>query len=142
MKTIILAVIVTILGISLIPSAYARAVVSIGIGGGCCGYYPYYSHNYYGYPSYYGYPTYYTPPPSTVIYAVPPVTYVQPQVVTTAIPTISSFPNTISATQGDSPFVDSRGRTCREFQSSFNGAPVSGTACLQSDGTWRTVDQQ
>ncbi|MGB9153471.1 MAG: hypothetical protein WCD70_10335, partial [Alphaproteobacteria bacterium] len=78
---------------------------------------------YYGYPAYY-----YAPPPATVTYtqpAPPPVTYVVPQV--------------LPASQASPIFVDSKGRTCRNFQSSIDGAPVSGTACLQPDGTWHAV---
>jgi hypothetical protein len=129
---------IALLGVAALPAqAQARVVVGVGLGLGGWGYYPYYS------PYYYGYPAYVAPPP-TVVYEAPPapVTYVQPQVVQTAPVVQPQAAQTAPANQVSptSPtFADSSGRTCRNFQSTIDGAPVSGTACLQSDGTWRTV---
>ena len=36
-------------------------------------------------------------------------------------------------------FIDAYGRTCRNFQTVVNYSRVTGTACLQPDGSWRTV---
>jgi hypothetical protein len=129
MKRFILATFVfALIFFSFVVPAQARgfgaAVLGFDLGVGaalaCCGYYPYYS-------PYYSYPGYYAPPPA-VVYAQPappPVTYVVPQ--------------SLPATQAAPAFVDGQGRTCRKFQSVLDGASVSGTACLQADGTWHTV---
>jgi hypothetical protein len=121
----------SIVGImAVIPAADARVVVGIGLGGyyGSPYYAPYYG---YGYPGYYP-PAYYAAPP-TVVYqqAAPQVTYAQPP---------APYQQGMSASQASQAYTDSQGRTCRQFQSSIDGAPVNGTACLQPDGSWRTVD--
>lgn len=128
MKILALALIAAFLSCTTPTAAQARTHISFGIGlglGGCCGYSPYYS------PYYYGYPTYYAPPPM-IVYAAPPpppVIYVTPP------------PSALPATQSSPTFVDSLGRTCRQFQTYINAAPLSGTACLQEDGTWRIVGE-
>jgi|GEM_PF-3232608 hypothetical protein len=110
--------------------------VALGVGiGACCGYYPYYS------PAYYGYPAYYAPPPATVVYEAPaaPVTYVQPQQQPVYAQQPQPAAQPVAASQASASYTDSSGRTCRNFQSNIDGAPVNGTACLQPDGSWRTV---
>jgi hypothetical protein len=97
---------------ALIPAtAVARVFVGVGFGGG---YYPGY------YPGYYA-PGYYYPP-TPVAYGPPPPVYY-------------AAPPAALANQTSPTFVDGYGRTCRNFQSATN----TGTACLQPDGTWRTV---
>ncbi len=129
MKRVALAVIITFL--SLLPTLPVQArgdgiLLGVGIGGGlaCCGYYPYYS------PYYAGYQPYYAPPP-TVVYTQPSVVYAAPPPVTYIAP-----PQTIAASQ---PAPVGATQSCRQFQTTINGAPVNGTACLQSDGTWHVV---
>lgn len=78
--------------------------------------YPWYPHRYY----------YVAPPP--VVYAAP--TYYAP-------PPVYYPPAAVTANQISPTFVDGYGRTCRQFESTPNGA--TGTACLQPDGTWRVV---
>ncbi len=89
-----------------------------------------YGYDYYGF----GYSGYMMEP-SRVVYTTPSptVTYqiVQPQIVQQAVP----------ATSASAPFTDRAGRTCRTFQSTMNGSALNGTACLQPDGSWRTVGQ-
>jgi hypothetical protein len=103
------------LGIAAIPAqpVEARGYVSVGVGVGCCGYYPYA-------PAYYGYPAYY--------YAPPPV-YVAPA------PFVYGPPPLI-ANQASPTFVNARGETRRRYQSDVNG--MMGTACLAPDGVWRS----
>ncbi len=95
----------------------AEARIFVGVGLGCCGAYPGYYSPYY-YPGYY-----YAAPP--VVYSVPPP----------PPPVIYVSPPATPANQTSETYVDAAGRTCRQFQS----ASSSGTACLQPDGTWRTV---
>ncbi len=100
--------------------ADARMFVGIGVGGCCYGGY--------GYPYYY--PPYYPPP---VVYAAPPAYYAPaPVAVTYAVPP------SVQANQTSPTFVDSLGRTCRQFQATSFG-PATGTACQMSDGTWRVM---
>lgn len=88
---------------------------------------PYYPAYYY--PPYY--PTYYAAPATTVIYNEPArVVYASPG--TTVIAPSTA---TISANQTSDTYIDSYGRTCREYQS----GNIYGTACLQHDGTWRVI---
>ncbi|MGE3624055.1 MAG: hypothetical protein AB7H77_09340 [Bdellovibrionales bacterium] len=92
------------------------------------------------YPAYY-YPYYVSPPP--VVYSVPPpVVYEAPPTIvyeTAAAPVIvSGEPPPLSANQTSPTYIDSYGRTCRQFQSTAGG-PAFGTACLQPDGSWRAV---
>lgn len=98
---------------------------------GCCGYpypayYPYYYSYYYpSYPAYYMAPppvVYTVPPPSPVIYATP-----------------SSAAPVVAADQTSPTFIDSAGRTCRQYQATTPGGAPFGTACLMPDGTWRVV---
>lgn len=81
-------------------------------------------------PYYYGDPAYYVAPPPTVVYQQPT------QVIYAPAPTM--YANQISQT-----YVDDRGQTCREYQStgSVGGRlqQTYGTACLQADGSWRIV---
>ncbi|MDR3423644.1 MAG: hypothetical protein P4M13_01000 [Alphaproteobacteria bacterium] len=138
MRRALLAVIVLALGLTAAMPAYAwrggggwgwglgtGLALGIGLGSVCCGggYYSYYAPDY-------DYPTYYVSPP-TVVYQTPAPVYVAPQTVTIAQP--------VSVTPTSQTFIDSAGRTCRDFQSVIDGAPVSGTACLQPDGSWRTT---
>ncbi len=148
MNRFILAALVAVSGVAALAApAQARVSVGIGIGGGyggwgCCGYAPYYSPYYSGYPAYYAPPAYYVAPAPTVIYqqpAPPPVTYVQPS----PQPQYQQqqYEAAPPATQTSTTYVDSQGRTCRQFKSTLeDGAPVNGTACLQPDGSWRTVN--
>ncbi len=112
--------------------------VFIGLGGPYYGD-PYYPRPYYGYPySYYAPPVVYAPPPS-VVYAAPQTVVVQqgPSVYQPPADFVS-----MPATQ-TSPTYQRNGQYCREYQSnvSVGGQPQSsyGTACLQPDGSWRTV---
>ena len=92
-------------------AAHGRGRAFFGFGFGAPAYYPYH------YPPYY-----YYPPPAYV--AVPPYGTVQP------LPPPAA--------------QDTSGRTCREYQTTVqvNGQwqPAYGTACLEPDGTWRTVN--
>ena len=109
-----------ILALATLLPARSEARVFVGIGvGGCCYYGPGWGYPYY--PGYY-YPPYYQPP---VAYTPPPV-----------VP--YTMPASMMADQTSPTFVDSFGRTCRQFQASGTGS-VSGTACMQTDGTWRVV---
>ena len=135
MKRLVQASIIALLCLCVVGSTPAQArggqfLLGFGLGTLCCGYAPYYSSYYYGYPTYYVPPTYYAPPPAVVYTqpASPPVTYY-----------VAPPQTPLPATQAAPEFVDSQGRTCRKFQSSIDGTPVSGTACLQPDGTWHTV---
>jgi hypothetical protein len=151
MKRFILAAAIALCGFAAVTPAQAHDHVSIGVGFGgyggygCCGrgYYPYYP-AYYP-PAYYAYPTYYAPPP-TVVYAQPtyydypqpaPAPAYQPAPQPQVAPPAPSAPVTAST----DPSTDSKGRTCRAFQSAIDGAPVTGTACLQPDGSWRTIGE-
>jgi len=161
MTRLLFAALVAILGLAVSPPAQARDHLSVGIGlGGCCGYAPYYSPYYYG-----AYPYYYAPPPvvytqpPTVIYQQAPVyeqapapvyqqapapTYQQPPAAPAAAPmapVTSAAPAPVAASQASEEYTDDKGRTCRSFLSSINGAAVNGTACLQPDGSWRTVGE-
>jgi hypothetical protein len=148
MHRVILAFLVALLATAgLSSAAEARGHVGVGIGIGLGGWgYPYYP-GYYGYPAYYPYyypPAVYQAPP-TVVYAQPaaPAYYVQPsqqaygQVPLQPQAQQSSYP---SVTPTSNTFVDEQGRSCRLFQSEMDGAPVSGKACLQPDGSWRTAE--
>ncbi len=101
--------------------------------GWCCGPYqtPYSGYDYYGFGA-----AYLEPP--TVVYTRPapvyPVTYIQPQVIQPHV-----VQEAISVTSASEVFTDSNGQTCRNFQSIISGSQVNGTACLQPDGSWRTV---
>ncbi|MGB9153827.1 MAG: hypothetical protein WCD70_12170 [Alphaproteobacteria bacterium] len=141
MKRLVLAILVVFLGVASVaaPAHADRGfyrgggggfLLGLGVGALCCGYAPYYSPYYYS-----GYPGYYYPP--AVVYSPPPVTYIQPPA-TYYVPPASAA---VDASQSSADFVDKKGRTCRNFQTSVNGAAVSGTACLQPDGTWRTVGE-
>jgi hypothetical protein len=117
--------------------AEARVFVSIGLGG-CCWYgprwgYPYYYPPYY--PTYYSSPVVYAAPPPSVVYAAPsPSVVYAPSPATAYVP-----PATLQANQASPAFVDSLGRTCRQFQSTSAAGAFSGTACMQADGSWRIV---
>ncbi len=167
MKHTALAIFVSLAAIAAVTPAHADHFhgggIYLGFGGPCCGYYPYYS------PYYYGYPTYYAPAPTVVYTTPPPVTYVAPPATSyvyapaPAAPTalapaaapaaapatsVASAPlapaseaEPLPATQASATFTDAQGRSCRTFETSIEGTPVSGTACLQPDGTWRTVGE-
>ena len=118
--------------VAMAPPAEARVRVSVGFGLGCCWATPWW-----GWPGYPGYPGYYVPP--VVVYAPPPpVAYYPP-------PTVYFAPQRgmVDAVPASPVYVDSFGRTCREYQTTaIIGAttrPVVGTACQQPDGSWRVV---
>jgi hypothetical protein len=101
--------------------------------GPCCGYYPYY-------PSYY--PGYYYVAPPPVVYTVPPppVVYAAPA----PVAVVPSGPPPVAADQTSPTFTDGLGRTCRHFETTTAAPgqpPATGTACLQPDGSWRTVNE-
>ena len=103
----------------------------MGMGAFCCANTSYY---------YSGYPSYYAPPP-TVVYT-PPAAYVAPPATYygTSAPYVPPA-SAVSATQASPTFVDKKGRTCRTFRAPVDGETVNGTACLQPNGTWRTVGE-
>ncbi|CAO3362147.1 hypothetical protein ABNQ39_31710 [Azospirillum sp. A26] len=111
-------------------AAQARASVSVGIGVG-----PIFPA--YGY--YHPYRYYAPPPPVVQYYAPPPVVYAPPPVQYYAPP-----PGTVGADPAGPVYYSRSGQQCREYQSSAmvggRPQPVYGTACLQSDGTWRIVN--
>jgi hypothetical protein len=131
-KLVLVSLIIAAIGFIAGPAKADRVHFGVYLGGpGCCYYNPYYPSYYY--PGAYSY--YYAPPP--VIYApapAPSVVYTTPAVVY-ATP-VGSSP--IPADQTSPTFTDNFGRTCRNYQATA-GIPSSGTACLQSDGSWRTV---
>jgi len=118
-----------VLAATIATAAPAVAGGGVGVTFGFSSYpQPYYSHHHrYRPPVYYGPPpVYYAPPPAYVappVYYAPPV-YVQPAPVY-------------------APPQVQRGN-CREYQSTamVNGSvvPTYGTACQQSDGTWRLIN--
>ncbi|XEY21973.1 hypothetical protein ABMY26_33055 [Azospirillum sp. HJ39] len=115
--------------------AQARTSVSVGIGVGpifpAYGYY--HPHRYYA-PPY----RYYAPPPVVQYYAPPPVVYAPPPVV------YAPAPAPMAVDPAGPAYYSRNGQQCREYQSSAvvggRSQPVYGTACLQSDGTWRIVN--
>jgi hypothetical protein len=115
-------------GVSDASAHGSRTSFFVGVGVPCCYYRPYYRPYYY-YPDYY-----YAPPP--VVYAPPPVVYSAPPVVVTQ-------PAPMAATGTSPSYTAPNGQTCREFQSTAviggQSQPIYGTACLQSDGSWRVV---
>ncbi len=80
-------------------------------------------------------PFYYAPRPSTVI--------VQRTVVQSA-PQSISYAEPLQAAPVSGDYLNASGQYCREYQAvgsvSGSGASLYGTACLQSDGTWRVVN--
>ncbi|MBP2305686.1 hypothetical protein GBZ48_24695 [Azospirillum melinis] len=116
--------------VSVPGAAQARTSVSVGIGVG-----PIFPA--YGY--YHPYRYYAPPPPVVQYYAPPPVVYAPPPVQYYAPP-----PGTIGADPAGPVYYSRSGQQCREYQSSAmvggRPQPVYGTACLQSDGTWRIVN--
>jgi len=131
---------VTALGVSFPPAAEARDHIGIyanfgccgGYGGGYGGYYPYGPYPAYYYPYYVAPPpvVYEVPPPSPVVYAAPPAPPAYAVAPAAAAP--------VAANPTSPTYIDGQGRTCRQFQSTSGGQPF-GTACLQSDGSWRAV---
>lgn len=125
-----LAVAVAAAVMSVPGAAQARTSVSVGIGVG-----PIFPA--YGY--YHPYRYYAPPPPVVQYYAPPPVVYAPPPVQYYAPP-----PGTIGADPAGPVYYSRSGQQCREYQSSAmvggRPQPVYGTACLQSDGTWRIVN--
>lgn len=119
-----LAVLTGLLALVALAPGQANARVFVGVGVG--GYYrPHYA---YAYPPYY---PYYGPP---VVYAPPPVVYAPPPAVVTY-----AAPPVVAADQTSPTFLDSEGRTCRQFQATSAGGPPVGTACMMTDGSWRVV---
>ena len=120
------------LAVALLPAAPAHAYWGrhggVGISFGYYGggpYYPYYGPAYYPY-----YPSYYYAPAPVVYSPAPQVVYAQPQ---TTI--IQPAPASVVGNQTSPTFAGPNGQQCREYQS----GSTTGTACLQPDGTWRTV---
>ena len=110
--------------------AHDRVVAVYGPG---YAYYPY------GYPVP-TYPGYYM--------ASPPVTYygTAPPVITSGNPYPAPVPYPAPAaapgpnyTPVSPVYTDGSGRSCREFQTTTNLGPTYGTACLQPDGSWQSV---
>lgn len=156
MKLSVLALFVALfcLGAATPSQAHPRDGILFGLGFGLgvpFGFYPGY---YYGYPSY-GYSTYSSP---TYYYYPPAASYAPPEQETYASypppqqESYASYPPPQQETYAPSPFPQApmqqfqqppaegpQPGTCRRFQSTIDGAPVTGTACLQPDGTWRTV---
>lgn len=128
--TAMLAVAAATAVMSVPGAAQARTSVSVGIGVG-----PIFPA--YGY--YHPYRYYAPPPPVVQYYAPPPVVYAPPPVQYYAPP-----PGTIGADPAGPVYYSRSGQQCREYQSSAmvggRPQPVYGTACLQSDGTWRIVN--
>lgn len=112
-------------------TAQARTSVSVGIGVG-----PVFPA--YGY--YHPYRYYAPPPPVVQYYAPPPVVYAPPP------PVVQYYapPAAVSADPAGPVYYSRSGQQCREYQSRAmvggRSQPVYGTACLQSDGTWRIVN--
>ncbi|MDP9127006.1 MAG: hypothetical protein M3N08_01920 [Pseudomonadota bacterium] len=114
-----------------------------------------------GYPGYMGYPGYYpgyyvAPPP--LVYApppyyapvAPPVAYGQqpppygyapPAYAPPAYspPMAPNQPPPAAANQTSPTFIDNLGRTCRNYELAEGAGQAYGTACMQPDGTWQTV---
>ena len=88
------------------------------------------------YPSYYQRPYYYHSPP---VYVAPPPVYYAPPPAYYAPPPSAVYAPTAPLA---GPRAES-GANCREYQATVNvgGEPqeMTGTACLQADGTWRIV---
>lgn len=80
----------------------------------------------------YGHPGYRRPPVREVVYQN---VYVQPAPIVQAAPI---------AVNPVSPIYASNNGTCREYQTTIKVGnrtqPAYGTACLQPDGSWQTVD--
>ncbi|CAO3439385.1 Putative transmembrane protein [Azospirillum endophyticum] len=116
--------------ISVPEAAQARTSVSVGIGVG-----PIFPA--YGY--YHPYRYYAPPPPVVQYYAPPPVVYVPPSPVVQYAP-----PSPVGVDPAGPVYYSRSGQQCREYQSRAmvggRSQPVYGTACLQSDGTWRIVN--
>lgn len=115
------ALVVTLLAPA--PAA-ARGGVGISVYGSYHAYPPYYYR-----PRYYYYPPpyyYYPPPPPPVVY-VPVPQPPPPQAAPAATPAVPPASQT----------------NCKDYQSTItiDGRPqrVTGTACLQADGTWRII---
>jgi len=132
LNLVVLIAIAFLIGMSA-SQANARVIVGIGVGG-CCVYGPAWG---YPYPAYY-YPPPYYPAPAGVVYAPAPAYPSTVYVTPSAYAAPSSLP-AVQANQTSPTFVDSYGRTCRQFQSTSPG-PAYGTACLQSDGSWKVME--
>lgn len=82
-------------------------------------------------------------PPHTVVYAPSPPVYVVPPVQPVVYET-RIVPSSVIANQTSPTFIDSAGRECRAYQTTAilygRARTVSGTACLYTDGAWRSVD--
>ncbi|WP_247894553.1 hypothetical protein [Azospirillum sp. B510] len=130
---VVLAAVAATAVMSVPGAAEARTSVSVGIGVGVGPVFP--SYGYYHPYRYYAPPPpvvqYYAPPPVVQYYAPPPVVYAPPA------PAYGVDP-------AGPVFYSRGGQQCREYQSNAvvggRAQPVYGTACLQSDGTWRIVN--
>lgn len=106
--------------------AAARTSIGVGVGVSYYGGHPHYPPYYYR-PRYYYYPPpvyYYPPPPPPVVYV--PVPTPAPQ-----------------AAPAAPPVPPASQTNCRDYESTMTidgrAQKVTGTACLQADGTWRIV---
>lgn len=100
---------------------------------------PYWHHRHHHRPVHYPYWRA-APPVASFVYAPQPVVYE-----TTIIrPARTVVEPVLSATQTTPNYVDTYGRTCREYQTTGfvagSHGNMYGTACLQPDGTWRVVN--
>ena len=119
--------------VAVVPGpAQARTSVSVGIGFG-----PIFP----GYGYYQPYRYYAPPPPVVQYYAPPPVVYAPPP---PAVQYNTPPPAAIGVDPAGPVYYSRSGQQCREYQSRAmvggRSQPVYGTACLQSDGTWRIVN--
>lgn len=113
--TVTLAAVAAAAVVSVPGAAQARTSVSVGIGIG-----PIFP----GYGYYRPYHYYAPPPPPVVRYHAPPAA--------------------VGVDPAGPVYYSRSGQQCREYQSRAmvggRSQPVYGTACLQSDGTWRIVN--
>jgi hypothetical protein len=138
MMTGLTALVATVTAIVVMSPTEATARGGGGFSIGIGVYPPHYHHHrryYYGprtyyYPRYYyGPPAYYYPPPVYYYESPPPAQVI---VVPAPAPATAPAPNTAISQNH-----------CREYTTTMaiNGQPqqVTGTACLQPDGTWRII---
>lgn len=108
--------------------AEARGGIGVTVYGGYGGYY--------GHPHYYYRPRYHYFPPPYYYYPPPP----PPPVVYVPVPAPAPQP---APTAAPPPVPTASQTNCREYETTMtiDGRPqkVTGTACLQPDGTWRII---
>ncbi|MBB3266215.1 hypothetical protein FHW79_003848 [Azospirillum sp. OGB3] len=123
--------------------AQARSSVFLSFGGPVYPGYPPPHRHFHGYPPVYGAPVY--GPPVYVVPAPPPVVYVQPAPTPPpAVVFTEPAPAPIAATPTGPAYTARNGQLCREYQTMVMvgglAQPGYGTACRQSDGSWRVVN--